>query len=173
MAAPKVFDYVASSEWIRAQRTCSRWPNRHWQVPHPHRVGDRGNAHRTPKGNFTPSSTSSQPYTEGLADNTVGKIIESLLRVDLIIFDELGFAPLFDTGTQLLFRFVAGAYERRSLAIRSHWPFDQSDRFLSEQTTAVSIPAALPHHAIVAITDGGLLPHKRRQTPEGAQPKPT
>jgi len=33
----------------------------------------------------------------GLADNTVGKIIESLLRVDLIILDELGFAPLDDT----------------------------------------------------------------------------
>ena len=52
-----------------------------------------------------------------MADNTVGKMIESLLRVDLIILDELGFAPLDDTGTQLLFRLVAGAYERRSLAM--------------------------------------------------------
>jgi DNA replication protein DnaC len=58
----------------------------------------------------------------GLADNTVGKIVEFLLRVDLIILDELRFAPLDDTGTQLLFRLVAGAYERRSLAIGSHWP---------------------------------------------------
>ena len=75
----------------------------------------------------------------GLADNTVGKIIESLLRVDLIILDEVGFAPLDDTGTQLLFRLVAGAYERRSLAIGSHWPFEQWGRFLPEHTTAVSI----------------------------------
>ncbi len=59
--------------------------------------------------------------------------------VDLIILDELGFAPLDDTGTQLLFRLVAGAYERRSLAIGSHWPFEQWGRFLPEQTTAVSI----------------------------------
>lgn len=65
----------------------------------------------------------------GLADNTVGKIIESLLRVDLIILDELGFAPLDDTGTQLLFRLVAGAYERRSLAIGSHWPFEKAHLF--------------------------------------------
>ncbi|MDT5330376.1 MAG: hypothetical protein QOF31_1673, partial [Mycobacterium sp.] len=50
-------------------------------------------------------------------------VAESLLRVDLIILDELGFAPLDDTGTQLLFRLVAGAYEQRSLAIGSHWPF--------------------------------------------------
>jgi hypothetical protein len=90
----------------------------------------------------------------GLADNTVGKIIESLLRVDLIILDELGFAPLDDTGTQSLFRLVAGAYERRSLAIGSHWPFEQWGRFLPEQTTAVSILDRLLHHATVVITDG-------------------
>ena len=49
-----------------------------------------------------------------LADNSVGKVIDTLLRNDLIIIDELGFAPLDDTGAQLLFRFVAAAYERRS-----------------------------------------------------------
>ena len=62
----------------------------------------------------------------GLADNTVGKIIDNLLRADLLIVDEIGFAPLDDTGTQLLFRLVAGAYERRSLAVASHWPFEKA-----------------------------------------------
>ena len=52
----------------------------------------------------------------GLADNTVGRVIDTLLRNDLIIVDEVGFAPLDDTGAQLLFRFVAAAYERRALA---------------------------------------------------------
>ena len=60
----------------------------------------------------------------GLADNTVAKIIDSLLRADLVIIDELGFAPLDLAGTQLLFWFVAAAYGRRSLGIASHWPFD-------------------------------------------------
>jgi len=32
----------------------------------------------------------------------------------------MGFAPLDLVGTQLLFRLVAAAYERRSLAIASH-----------------------------------------------------
>ncbi|KSZ55961.1 hypothetical protein Z045_25980 [Rhodococcus pyridinivorans KG-16] len=90
----------------------------------------------------------------GLADNTVGKIIESLLRVDLIIIDEMGFTLLDDTGTQLLFRLVAGAYERRSLAIASHWPFEQSGRFLPEHTTAASILDRLLHHATIVVTDG-------------------
>jgi hypothetical protein len=38
----------------------------------------------------------------GLADNSVGRGIETLLRVDLVIVDELGFAPLDDTDAQLL-----------------------------------------------------------------------
>jgi len=48
-----------------------------------------------------------------------------VLRADLIIVDEIGFAPLEDTGTQLLFRLVSGAYERPSRAIAPHWPFEQ------------------------------------------------
>ena len=34
----------------------------------------------------------------GLADNSVGRVIDLLLRHDLIICDEVGFAPLDDTG---------------------------------------------------------------------------
>jgi DNA replication protein DnaC len=64
----------------------------------------------------------------GLADNSVGRVIEAILRADLVIVDELGFAPLDDVGTQLLFRFVAAAYERRSLGIASHWPFESRGR---------------------------------------------
>ncbi len=90
----------------------------------------------------------------GLADNSVGKIIDTLIRHDLIIIDEVGFAPLDDTGTQLLFRLVAAAYERRSLAIASHWPFDQWGHFLPEHTTAVSILDRLLHHCTVVVTHG-------------------
>jgi DNA replication protein DnaC len=103
-----------------------------------------------------------QTLYRGLAGNSAGKIIDSagkiidtLLRNDLIIIDEAGFAPLDDTGAQLLFRVVAATCERRSLAIASHWPFDQRGRFLPEHSTAVSLIDRLLHHASVVITDGG------------------
>jgi DNA replication protein DnaC len=88
----------------------------------------------------------------GLADNSVGRVIDGLLRHDLIIVDELGFAPLDDTGAQLLF--VAAAYERRSLGIGSHWPFEAWGRFRPEHTTAVSMLDRLLHHCHVVVTDG-------------------
>jgi DNA replication protein DnaC len=90
----------------------------------------------------------------GLADNSVGRVIEAILRAEYVIVDELGFAPLDDTGAQLLFRFVAAAYERRSLGVASHWPFDQWGRFLPEHTTAASMLDRLLHHAHVIVTDG-------------------
>lgn len=90
----------------------------------------------------------------GMADNSVGRIIDTLLRNDLILIDELGFAPLDNTGGQLLFRFVAAAYERRSLGIGSHWPFQDWGRFLPEHSTAVSLLDRLLHHCHTVITDG-------------------
>ena len=90
----------------------------------------------------------------GLADNTVGKLIHTVLRNDLVLIDELGFAPLDETGSQLLFRFVAAAYEHRSLGLASHWPFEQWGHFLPVQTTATSLLDRLLHHAIVVVTSG-------------------
>ena len=77
-----------------------------------------------------------ETLVRGLADNSVGRVIDQILRADAVICDEIGFAPLDDTGAQLLFRFVAAAYERVPIGIASHWPFDQWGRFLPEHTTA-------------------------------------
>jgi len=105
-----------------------------------------------------------------LADNSVGRTIETLLKNDVLLVDEIGFAPLDDTGTQLLFRLVAGAYERRSLAIASHWPFEQWGRFLPEQTTAASILDRLLHHATVVVTSGESYRMRQAQQARSAGP---
>jgi len=89
-----------------------------------------------------------------VADNTVGRAIETVCRNDLIIIDEIGFAPLDHTGCQLLFRLVAAGYERRSIAIGSHSPFNDWGRFLPDQPTAVSLLDRLCHHAHIITTTG-------------------
>ena len=99
-----------------------------------------------------------------VADNTVGKAIEQVCRNELIIIDEIGFAPLDHTGCQLLFRLIAAAYERRSVAIASHSPFDQWGRFLPDQPTAVSLLDRLCHHAHIIITTGDSYRLRHRTT---------
>jgi DNA replication protein DnaC len=148
------FDYLASLEWIRGkENTCFIGPagtgKSHVLVALGVTAVDAGHKVRY----FTAAELVETLY-RALADNSVGKVIENLLRNDLIICDELGFAPLDDTGAQLLFRFIAAAYERRALGIGSHWPFESWGRFLPEHTTAVSMLDRLLHHCHVVITNG-------------------
>jgi len=148
------FDYLASLEWIGAhENLCLVGPagtgKSHTLIALGVAAVQAGHRVRY----FTAAELVETLY-RGLADNSVGRGIEALLRADLVIVDELGFAPLDDTGAQLLFRFVAAAYERRALGIGSHWPFDQWGRFLPEHTTAVSLLDRLLHHSIVVVTEG-------------------
>ena len=148
------FDYLASLEWIRAaENTCLIGPagtgKSHVLVGIGVAAVEAGHRVRY----FTAADLVETLY-RALADNSVGRVIETLLRNDLVLVDELGFAPLDDTGAQLLFRFVAAAYERRSLGIGSHWPFESWGRFLPEHTTAVSMLDRLLHHCHVVITNG-------------------
>ena len=148
------FDYLSSLEWVRAQHNLALTGPAGTGKSHTLIGLGIAAVHAGHKVRYFTAADLVETLYRGLADNTVGKTIDTLLRQDLIILDEVGFAPLDDTGTQLLFRLVAGAYERRSLAIASHWPFEQWGRFLPEQTTAVSILDRLLHHATVVITDG-------------------
>jgi len=109
------FDYLAGLEWIRApENLCLVGPpatgKSHTLIALGHAAVAAGHRVRY----FTAAELVETLY-RGLADNSVGRVIENLLRADLVIIDELGFAPLDDTGAQLLFRFVAAAYERRAL----------------------------------------------------------
>ena len=148
------FDYLASLEWIAAKENyCAVGPA---GTGKSHSLVAFGVAavHAGHKVRYFTAADLVETLYRGLADNSVGRVIENILRAVLVIVDEVGFGPLDDTGAQLLFRFVAAAYEQRALAIGSHWPFDQWGRFLPEHTTAVSLLDRLLHHSIVVITEG-------------------
>ncbi|MDQ4072379.1 MAG: IS21-like element helper ATPase IstB [Actinomycetota bacterium] len=167
------FDYLASLEWIRAaENLCLVGPagtgKSHVLIALGHAAVAEGMRVR-----YFAAADLVEALYRGLADNSVAKIIDSLLRADLVIVDELGFAPLDLAGTQLLFRFVAAAYERRSLGIASHWPFEAWGRFLPEHTTAASMLDRLLHHAVVVVTEGESFRMKEAKARGGGRPKKT
>jgi DNA replication protein DnaC len=167
------FDYLSSLEWIRAQENlCLVGPagtgKSHTLIALGIAAVQAGHRVRY----FTAADLVDTLY-RGLADNSVGRVIETLLRADLVIIDELGFAPLDDTGAQLLFRLIAAAYERRALGVGSHWPFDQWGRFLPEHTTAVSLLDRLLHHSNVVVTEGESFRMRQARNRGGARPKKT
>jgi DNA replication protein DnaC len=167
------FDYLSSLEWVGAQENlCLVGPagtgKSHTLIALGVAAVQAGHRVRY----FTAADLVDTLY-RGLADNSVGRVIETLLRADLVIIDELGFAPLDDTGAQLLFRLVAAAYERRALGIGSHWPFEQWGRFLPEHTTAVSLLDRLLHHSNVVVTEGESFRMRQARNRGGARPRKT
>ena len=98
------FDYLASLEWVRgAENLALVGPagtgKSHLLVALGHTAVAAGHRVRY----FTAADLVEALY-RGLADNSVGRLIDQTLRHDLIIIDKIGFAPLDDTAAQLLFR---------------------------------------------------------------------
>lgn len=164
------FDYLASLEWIAAHENLVLVGPPGTGKSHL-LIGLGEAAVRAGKRvRYFAAAALVETLYRGLADNSVGRLMEGLLRADLIVIDELGFAPLDDVGSQLLFRFVAAAYERRSLGIASHWPFEEWGRFLPEHSTAVALLDRLLHHAITVVTSGDSFRMKEARTRGGGPP---
>jgi DNA replication protein DnaC len=152
--ARKSYDHLVTLEWIHhTENLCLVGPagtgKTHMLIALGHAAISAGHRVRY----FTAIDLIEHCY-RATADNTVGRTIEQLCRNDLLIIDEIGFAPLDHNGAQLLFRVVAACYERRSLAIASHHPFERWGQFLPDQATGTSLLDRLCHHAHIITTQG-------------------
>ena len=148
------FDYLASLEWIDATENVVLVGPPGTGKSHVLIALGHAAVHAGLRVRYLTAAELVERLFSGLADNTVGRTIDTLLRHHYVILDELGFAPLDPTGSQLLFRFIAAAYEGRAIGLASHHPFENWGRFLPEQTTATAMLDRLLHHAIVVTTDG-------------------
>ena len=95
------YDYLASLEWVRAsENLCLVGPagtgKSHLLIALGHAAVSAGHRVR-----YLTAAELIELLYRGLADNSVGKQIAALLRCELVIVDEVGFAPLDATGTQL------------------------------------------------------------------------
>ena len=117
-------NYLATLEWITARENLCLVSQAGTGKSHVLVALGITAVHAGHKVRYFTAADLTETLYRGLADNSAGQVIENLLRNDLILVNEVGFAPLDDTGAQLLFRFVSAAYERRALGIASHWPFE-------------------------------------------------
>ena len=148
-------DYLASLEWITARENlCLVGPA---GTGKSHVLVALGVAavHAGHKVRYFTAADLAETLYRGLADNSVGKVIDTLLRNDLILVDEVGLRPArrHRRPAAVPVR-LAPPTNAAPSASPATGPSSQWGRFLPEHTTAVSLLDRLLHHANVVVTDG-------------------
>lgn len=84
---------------------------------------------------------------ELMAAQQLPKIIDTALRHQLIVLDELGFIPLTNTGAQLLFQFCSALYERVALLITTNLKFADWTQIFGDERLTLALLDRLTHKA--------------------------
>jgi DNA replication protein DnaC len=148
------FEFLASLEWLdHKDNLCLAGPAGVGKSHLAQALG-RGAIAAGRKVRFFQADQLIEALYRGLADNTVGKLIERLLRHDFIVIDDLGFTVLDRVAAGHLFRFIAAAYEQRSVAITTNVEFERWTQFLPDAATATAILDRFLHHCHVIALDG-------------------
>ena len=91
---------------------------------------------------------------EAREERTLGRMKASLLKLDLLILDELGYVPASKLGAELLFDVISAAYERTSLVVTTNLPFERWVEVLgSERLTGATLDR-LTHRCHILESNG-------------------
>jgi DNA replication protein DnaC len=88
------------------------------------------------------------------ASHTLGKVLDQLRRLDLLVVDELGYLPMDGRRANLFFQLVAARYTRGSLLITSNVPFDGWGKLFGDEVLASAILDRLLHQSHIFAING-------------------
>lgn len=104
---------------------------------------------------FTRAADLVRALTEARDTRELGRLQRRLLRVDLLIVDELGFVPFDRAGGELLFNVITERYERRSVLVTTNLSFAEwVTVFGGDEKLTTALLDRLAHHATVITTKG-------------------
>ncbi len=86
--------------------------------------------------------------------HALGKLLDHLRRVDLLVIDELGYLPIDGRRANLFFQLVATRYTKGSIIITSNVAFDGWGRVFGDEVIASAILDRLLHQSHIFAING-------------------